>query len=375
MHRIPESHDMSNTSARVPASIPLFTPVFAVGLSLSLITSGAFWNSGVLQPLATWSESRLADAELALQGVFRNESWGNASEADDFRVSEIRPRPATNTTVKAAPAVRSDPRQLSREQQTLAQFLAKRYRVAQESTQEFVELSYQVARDMKLDPWLILAIMGIESSFDPNAQSNKGAQGLMQVLTRVHADKFAPFGGVAAAFDPLANIKVGARILKGYIDRDGSIEAALKSYVGAAFMSSDSGYGEKVLVERERLAAVVEGRAMNVVTFKPQGIVGAVKSVAAPSIIELDGPAPAAAVERVPTLVRQISAGQAPVRQAPLTLTPLTLTPLGLDLPVMSLPRETIEPAAPRGKPVEEVRDLAAEQMRALPPQISDTTQ
>ncbi len=33
----------------------------------------------------------------------------------------------------------------------------------------------------------------------------------MQVLTRVHADKFAPFGGVAAAFDPLANIKVGAR--------------------------------------------------------------------------------------------------------------------------------------------------------------------
>ncbi len=53
--------------------------------------------------------------------------------------------------------------------------------------------------------------------------------------------------------------------MKDYIDRDGSIEAALKSYVGAAFMSSDSGYGEKVLIERERLAAVVKAGAMNAV--------------------------------------------------------------------------------------------------------------
>ncbi|MEN9316360.1 MAG: hypothetical protein RIS35_2753, partial [Pseudomonadota bacterium] len=71
---------------------------------------------------------------------------------------------------------------------------------------------------------------------------------------------FTPFGGVTAAFDPLANMRVGAQILKGYIARDGSIEAALKSYVGAAALPSDGGYGEKVLSERERIAAAAGGR-------------------------------------------------------------------------------------------------------------------
>ena len=85
--------------------------------------------------------------------------------------------------------------------------------------------------------------MSIESSFNPNARSPAGAQGLMQVLTRVHADKFAPFGGASAAFDPVANISVGSRILKEYLVREGSVEGALKSYVGAALHEHDSGYG------------------------------------------------------------------------------------------------------------------------------------
>lgn len=235
-----------------PISVRLsrITPQQAVGISL-LIAGIAVWSlngAGPVQPvLQTWSEVRL--------GLSSSEVEPPAPVMNP--VAPLLPSASEATVHKPAVA-----RKLTKEQQTLAQFLAKRYRVALDSTQEFVDHAYRVARDMKLDPWLILAIMGIESSFDPNATSNKGAQGLMQVLTRVHADKFAPFGGVAAAFDPLANIRVGARILKGYIDRDGSIEAALKSYVGAAFMADDRGYGEKVLTERERLAAIAEGRPM-----------------------------------------------------------------------------------------------------------------
>ena len=86
----------------------------------------------------------------------------------------------------------------------------------------------------EVDPMLVLAIMSVESSFNPKAQSHAGAQGLMQVLTRVHAEKFVPFGGIPAAFDPVANIRVGSAILKEYINREGSVEGALKSYVGAA---------------------------------------------------------------------------------------------------------------------------------------------
>ncbi|MBU6270781.1 MAG: lytic transglycosylase domain-containing protein [Betaproteobacteria bacterium] len=149
---------------------------------------------------------------------------------------------------------------LSREQQNLARFITATYRVAASQTHWFVDHAYRTARELKLDPMLILAIISVESSFDPQAQSHRGAQGLMQVLTRVHADKFSAFGGVAAAFDPLANIRVGAQILHDYLRRDGSVERALKAYVGAATLPDDGGYGAKVIFERERMAAAAAGR-------------------------------------------------------------------------------------------------------------------
>ena len=149
---------------------------------------------------------------------------------------------------------------LDREQQNIARFIATRYRVGVDATSEFVFHAYRAARDIKVDPMLVLAIMSVESSFNPKAQSTAGAQGLMQVLTRVHAEKFLPFGGIPAAFDPVANIRVGSAILKEYITREGSVEGALKSYVGAALAEHDGGYGAKVLSARERIAAAAAGR-------------------------------------------------------------------------------------------------------------------
>jgi len=155
---------------------------------------------------------------------------------------------------------RKTPRQLEREQANITRFIASRYRVTLDATSEFVHHAYQAARDARIDPMLVLAVMSVESSFDPRAQSSAGAQGLMQVLTRVHVEKFLPFGGIRAAFDPVANIRVGSAILREYIQRDGSVEAALKSYVGAALMEHDSGYGAKVLNARDRIAAAAAGK-------------------------------------------------------------------------------------------------------------------
>lgn len=152
------------------------------------------------------------------------------------------------------------PRQLEREQANIARFIAARYRVTLDATTEFVHHAYLAARDARIDPMLVLAVMSVESSFDPRAQSSAGAQGLMQVLTRVHVEKFMPFGGIRAAFDPVANIRVGSAILREYIQRDGSVEGALKSYVGAALMDNDGGYGAKVLNARERIAAAAAGK-------------------------------------------------------------------------------------------------------------------
>ena len=161
---------------------------------------------------------------------------------------------------QASPAASRSPLKLSPEQHKIAKFVAGKYRIAVDDVQHLVAHAYRAAKELTLDPYLLLAVMSIESSFDPNARSAAGAQGLMQVLTRVHVDKFAPFGGAAAAFDPVANISVGSRILKEYLVREGSVEGALKSYVGAALHEHDSGYGYKVLSERERIAAAAAGR-------------------------------------------------------------------------------------------------------------------
>lgn len=145
-------------------------------------------------------------------------------------------------------------RPLTATQVNLARFIAQHYRVPLSETQEYVRYAYIVADELELDPLLLLAVMAVESSFNPRARSAKGAKGLMQVLARVHSDKFAPYGGIEKAYDPLINIRVGARILRDYIARDGSVRAALKSYVGAALLSHDFGYGRKVLRFQERLA-------------------------------------------------------------------------------------------------------------------------
>jgi soluble lytic murein transglycosylase-like protein len=172
---------------------------------------------------------------------------------------ELMPPPAAVASAAGDEPSRPVP-QLDREQQNIARFIAARYRVTLDATSEFVYHAYRAARDVKVDPMLVLAVMSVESSFNPRAQSNAGAQGLMQVLTRVHAEKFLPFGGIPAAFDPVANIRVGSAILKEYLRREGTVEGALKSYVGAALAEHDGGYGMKVLNARERIAAAAAGR-------------------------------------------------------------------------------------------------------------------
>ena len=159
-----------------------------------------------------------------------------------------------------ARATASDPKGLSRQQAAVAQWLARRYRVAPEPVSRLVQEAWQVGAKAGLDPTLILAIMAIESSFNPFAQSAVGAQGLMQVMTKVHNDKYVAFGGNHAAFDPVTNLRVGVQVLKECIARAGSLEAGLRFYVGAGNLSEDGGYAGKVLNEQTSLRLVAGGK-------------------------------------------------------------------------------------------------------------------
>jgi soluble lytic murein transglycosylase-like protein len=134
--------------------------------------------------------------------------------------------------------------------------------VAPEPISRLVQEAWTIGQRAGLDPTLILAIMAIESSFNPFAQSAVGAQGLMQVMTRVHDDKYEPFGGNHAAFDPLTNLRVGVQVLKECIARAGSLEAGLRFYVGAGNQVDDSGYAGRVLAEQNHLRRVADGKGV-----------------------------------------------------------------------------------------------------------------
>ena len=194
---------------------------------------------------------------------------------------------AFNEPEAVARATAANPAALSRQQAAVAQWISRRYRVAPEPIARLVQEAWTVGQRAQIEPTLILAIMAIESSFNPFAQSPVGAQGLMQVMTQIHDDKYEPFGGTHAAFDPVTNLRVGVQVLKECIARAGSLEAGLRYYVGAAKLEDDGGYAGKVLAEQNNLRLVAAGKSV------PANV----------ALIPVSLPAPAAsAVQREATL-------------------------------------------------------------------------
>ncbi len=156
-------------------------------------------------------------------------------------------------------ATAADPRDLPKQQASLAYWLSKKYRVAPQPLSALIAEAYDVGPMIDVDPTLILAVMAVESGFNPFAQTRVGAQGLMQVMTSTHQDKYQGFGGTLAAFDPVANLRVGANVLKDHIQQAGSVEGGLKRYVSAVNPQADASYASKVLSEQNRLQQVARG--------------------------------------------------------------------------------------------------------------------
>ena len=151
----------------------------------------------------------------------------------------------------------AEPRDPSQER--LVRYLSRRFQVAGESIETMVDAAWRSAERANLDPLLVLAVISVESRFNPLAESPYGAKGLMQIIPRYHREKLAAQGGEAAVLDPEANILVGTQILKEYVRRTGTIEAGLQFYVGA-FNDSSAGYANKVMAERERLEGVMRSK-------------------------------------------------------------------------------------------------------------------
>lgn len=177
---------------------------------------------------ASTARSDHSAVDAPVQAAARDTSQSPKDEKDRLRISRI-----------------------DAEIEAVAAAIARKYRISQTATREFVSTAYREGSGIGVDPLLIIAVMAIESRFNPIAQSDGGAIGLMQVIPRYHADKLDIARG-ASILDPHANIRLGARVLKEYIRRGGTDAAGLQLYNGTSADASNA-YANKVLGERQRL--------------------------------------------------------------------------------------------------------------------------
>ena len=154
-------------------------------------------------------------------------------------------------------------------QRAVAANVARRYRIASDMAEQLVLTAFSAGQRFGLDPLLIVAVIAVESRFNPIAESEMGAKGLMQIIPAQHQDKLLSLGGDDALFDPQANITVGAQILKDCMRRAGGVAPGLQLYAGASADSSNQ-YAQRILAEKDRLKAALS-RAAALPLAEPRG--------------------------------------------------------------------------------------------------------
>jgi len=239
------------------------------------------WSNGfsMLEEYKTANESSTPMADSEIAAVIFNKSnpiSAGLNSAKQQTVALLMPSVA-QVQVKSIshladriPTSRIDPQALDsnlmgsiQNQRAVADFFENKYKLDRSKIEEYVSNTILIAKEVNIDPVLLLAVISVESNFNPNTKSHAGAEGLMQVMTSVHKDKYALYGGAAEAVKPEVNIRVGAYILKYLIATAGSLRNGLKYYVGAANAEDDGGYTDKVMAERNRLINLCQSRSSN----------------------------------------------------------------------------------------------------------------
>jgi hypothetical protein len=278
--------------AWLPTSAALITAGRDVGRGIVILGRGTIGMAGILTlsaAVAVLGSEQAREQVLAVAGslaapgpAVATASTGvtDSSAERDARADRRGGWPSAQPVVAVDPA-----------QERVTRYLSRRYRVAENAVRQIVGEAFHTGRSIGIDPMLILAVTAVESSLNPFAQSPVGAQGLMQVLTHVHSDKFLLHGGDHAALDPIANLRVGSEILKDLIQRGGSVERGLQLYVGAGNLPDDGGYAARVLGEMARIKLAAGTRPRDALAAGPAVRIGVGRSALAADLQPL-GAAP-----------------------------------------------------------------------------------
>lgn len=101
---------------------------------------------------------------------------------------------------------------------------------SQDDINRIVEVAFDQGVKHRIDPLLLLSMIKKESTFNKNAKNKRSpASGLMQVIPYWHRDKIKGRN----IFKVSVNIEVGAKVLRGCLDRNSqNVPAALRCYSG-----------------------------------------------------------------------------------------------------------------------------------------------
>lgn len=149
---------------------------------------------------------------------------------------------------------------LPRNQVAVAHWLSRKYGVSPEPLGALVSEAWSIGERSQIAPTLILAVMAIESKFNPFASGTQGAMGLMQIEPEAHNTALTSFGGRLATFDPLTNLRIGTRQLQALIQKSTTIEEALRLYASTSGQGNESQYIERVLAEQKQLDKINTGQ-------------------------------------------------------------------------------------------------------------------
>jgi soluble lytic murein transglycosylase-like protein len=237
---------------------------------------------GMLDQYQEEAPKALADKEITnvIYGKASNTPHSSLMGAKKQTVALLMPSVA-NAQVKPIshlsdriPTSKIDPQALDsklmvsiQNQRAVADFFEKKYKLDRAKIEEYISNTVLIAKEVKIDPVLLLAVISVESNFNPLIKSHAGAEGLMQVMTTIHKDKYALYGGATDAVKPEVNIRIGAYILKYLIATSGSLRNGLKYYVGAANAENDGGYTDKVMAERNQLISLCQPKSQNKLTM------------------------------------------------------------------------------------------------------------
>lgn len=120
-----------------------------------------------------------------------------------------------------------------------------------------VKETFDNAGTHKVDPFVMLALMKVESNFDYTARSTAGAIGFTQIIPKWHMDKM---DSASHVYDPKANIRIGTQVLAEYLMLyQGDMRKALLQYNGSLHMP-DSNYSKKVMAARQELLSFLDRR-------------------------------------------------------------------------------------------------------------------